>query len=762
MYHIHMKQSKNTLAKLLAAENVTVEHRKTATAYFELNTRTIVLPVWKEMSNDLYDMLLGHEVGHALFTPEKGWHTNQDYGKNFKTYLNVVEDARIERKVKNKFPGIVKNFYKGYQELFDKDFFGVKDRDVNSLPLIDRINLHYKVGSMLHIQFSDSEKEFLDRIDTVETWDEVVSVCKELFDRASQDEEEQQALQDLINSLIPEAEEVEDEEEENPDFDDYLTSQPKEEDTEQLETEEQAKAPAQRSDDAEETEEEEETSDQVGSGDLEAGNDPISVTDSNFRNNEDRFVDKGALPPKYVTMPNKIDTDFFVNSIDTMLEQKWEKDTFVSIDENIKEHIIPLDTAKNMLFKRFENRNKAYISALVQQFELRRQASQLKKARTAKTGELDMDKLWATRLTEDVFLSNTVVPKGKNHGMVFIIDWSGSMSHDIRATLEQVLIQAQFCKKVGIPFDVYSFTDSRVWSRDEDTDSWEKRNRLLREAQGGNKLDQLMIHSEDFKINHILSSNLSQKKYNEMFKTMLMVAETFTGTYWSYRWNPEPAELLAKHNSPEVFRLGGTPLIETMVVATELVKKFRSQHKVEIMNTILLTDGGPTGQLEVYCGKDKYFDNRNYNGFAINKAGKVIQAKSERYYSDSRYTQYELVKKWFKSQTDSRLINFHIGRFSKWDVERGFTEKYGWRLGDKYFQESWKKDWLRNGFVEFADFKGFDSMFLIKNGKNIQIGDEELEVKSNSKGDLVRGFKKFQGNKNKQRVFVNRFIEKVA
>jgi len=763
-----MKQNKNTLAKLLASENVTVEHRKTSTAYFELNTRTIVLPVWKEMSNDLYDMFLGHEVGHALFTPEKGWHTNQDYGKNFKTYLNVVEDARIERKVKNKFPGIVKNFYKGYQELFDKDFFGVKDRDVNALPLIDRINLHYKVGSMLAIQFTDEEKEFLNRIDVVETWDEVVNVCKDLFDRASNDEGEQEALEKIIQQTMKQPEEQDkEEEEENPDFDDYFTSIPEDEDEED-EEEDNGSGQSQDSDEEQEEQEEQDESYPTSGGGMQGGEEePVSITDQNFRNNEDKIIDKDALPPKYVTMPTKLDLDYFVTSINELLDTKWSSNMFVRIDESLAEHIVPIEKAKQILFKRFENKNKAYISALVQQFELRRQASQLKKARTSKTGELDVDKLWATRLTEDVFLSNTIIPKGKNHGMVFIIDFSGSMQNDIAATLEQVLIQAQFCKKVGIPFDVYSFTtgQSRRYRDENEEFSYEKHLRLLEEAQGGRKLNQLMIREDDIKINHLLSSNLNQGKYNEMFKTLLMVGASYSNhdSYYEHRYNPRVTELCCNgYDLPTQFRLGGTPLVETMVIATELVRKFRQQHKVEVMNTILLTDGGPTSELRVECGKDKYFDSRNYNGFAIQKKGKTIIHKGEKYYTRDKAIQYELVKKWFKQETDSRLINFHIGRFGKYDVEREFTEKYGWSKGEKEFQVAWKKDWLRNGFVELTDFEQYDSKFIIKNGKNIQVSEDELEVKSNKKGDLLRGFKKFQGNKNKTRVFVNRFIEKVA
>jgi hypothetical protein len=91
-------QSKSLLAKLLAAENITVEHRKTQTAYFDPKNRVMVLPMWKDMSSDLYDLLLGHETGHALYTPSDGWHNAIKSGvsRAFKTFLNVVEDVRIE------------------------------------------------------------------------------------------------------------------------------------------------------------------------------------------------------------------------------------------------------------------------------------------------------------------------------------------------------------------------------------------------------------------------------------------------------------------------------------------------------------------------------------------------------------------------------------------------------------------------------------------------------------------------------------------
>ena len=60
---------KSQLAKLLATEDLVVEHKNVATAQFNVEHRVLTLPMWKRASNSVYDMLVGHEVGHALFTP---------------------------------------------------------------------------------------------------------------------------------------------------------------------------------------------------------------------------------------------------------------------------------------------------------------------------------------------------------------------------------------------------------------------------------------------------------------------------------------------------------------------------------------------------------------------------------------------------------------------------------------------------------------------------------------------------------------------
>ena len=140
---------KSQLAKLLATEDIIVEHKKVETAQFNVHTRVLILPLWEKASNDVYDMLVGHEVGHALFTPD------QDPPKDIPhQFVNVVEDARIEKLMKRRYMGIAKSFYKGYNEMHKQDFFELDGEDINNLNLADRANLYFKIGSFIDLSFS--------------------------------------------------------------------------------------------------------------------------------------------------------------------------------------------------------------------------------------------------------------------------------------------------------------------------------------------------------------------------------------------------------------------------------------------------------------------------------------------------------------------------------------------------------------------------------------------------------------------------------
>ena len=171
------------LAKLLAKENLSVQHGNYSTASFDVVNRVLRLPLWKDKGKDVYDLLVGHEVGHALYTPADGWHDSEKkIGKIPRAYLNIVEDFRIERMIQDTYPGIVRRFKAGYKVLFDTDLFGTNERDINKAGLMDRLNVSSKGRGYVPVEFSDEESPLIKEAMAVKTWDDVLIVCKKLFD----------------------------------------------------------------------------------------------------------------------------------------------------------------------------------------------------------------------------------------------------------------------------------------------------------------------------------------------------------------------------------------------------------------------------------------------------------------------------------------------------------------------------------------------------------------------------------------------------
>ena len=169
---------KDILAKLLAKENIFVRHDVNAeTASFDIKNRVLNLPVLVDMSTEIYDLMVGLEVGHALWTLLKDWKEAIDVEEVNKQILNIVEDARIEKKIKRMYPGITKSFISGYRDLYGRGFFG--ETPIGELSMIDRINLHFKMGATFGVPFNGSdESEAVTLVEGVETFGDAVRVSK--------------------------------------------------------------------------------------------------------------------------------------------------------------------------------------------------------------------------------------------------------------------------------------------------------------------------------------------------------------------------------------------------------------------------------------------------------------------------------------------------------------------------------------------------------------------------------------------------------
>jgi hypothetical protein len=135
-------------------------------------------------------MLITHEVAHALETPVSyAKHINEypaDERSAFSSVLNVVEDARIDKLIQRKFPGVKAWYRQGQIDIKDMDIFDLEEGD-RELSLVNRLNLHFKSNFLIDsegygISFTDKENEYIERMEKLETFDDVVRLAKELYE----------------------------------------------------------------------------------------------------------------------------------------------------------------------------------------------------------------------------------------------------------------------------------------------------------------------------------------------------------------------------------------------------------------------------------------------------------------------------------------------------------------------------------------------------------------------------------------------------
>lgn len=183
------------IATMMLGEKITVYSGKYSTAAFDLDKRVIFIPVFEGVSMDFYEMVLLHEVGHGLYTPgskhgdasmvkraEEVVPGNQPLGFS---YINVIEDARIERKVCEKFRGAKRSLVKGYNEVYNKDILQIKsvyEKSKDKLLMIDLLNTKAKLGENMDVPLCDVGMGFYDRMMATDTFDEVVELSKEVYE----------------------------------------------------------------------------------------------------------------------------------------------------------------------------------------------------------------------------------------------------------------------------------------------------------------------------------------------------------------------------------------------------------------------------------------------------------------------------------------------------------------------------------------------------------------------------------------------------
>jgi len=656
----------------------------------------------------------------------------KEQGDRFKQILNLVEDARIEKKMKRKFPGLGRPMYNGYTELVNRGFFGYSMDEMKSLSFLDRMNVHFKLGARAGAVFNDEEQSLIDRVALAETWDDVLNLAQELFDVAQKENDDLQTAFDEIMNNLDDAAAGDGESIEK--LIENLRNNGREDLADQLEKASQEMQ--------EKIMEELESR----SGDAGAVNSPESVTQNSLEKNSERLIDDTAYPSTYVTMPD-LDTKKFVVPAHVL---------------HAGMHFSPFVMSKREeVYTNFMSSTKSYISYLVKEFELRRNAAQFAKAKVSKTGKLDINKIWKYQISEDLFLQSTMVPNGKNHGMLMLVDMSSSMDNCIAGTIEQLVSLVLFCRKVNIPFDVYGFFDtghtedeieyfkSIGWKSIVSVDHWKNSCTSFDSTdRNSDAKGDLQILNERFRLKQFVHSGMRIGEFNNAIKNLLLTAEGFRrGSHRYYSGHAQEFSI------PKNMYLGGTPLNESILVLRKLAEQFKEKHRVEVLNTIILTDGDASYGLG-------YMDADGNVSHLRSRA--VIENKKNRHQvvSNQVFRLTNSLLDMYKNITDSRVIGIYLTRLTKSTVmARAHREEdFNYEAFEQQYKEQSKEKYF--GIKQ----KGYDVYYVVS--------DDDLDVDTVTMSrvlttgkpnkTLLRAFKQMQTTKQISRVFLNQFIKQVA
>ena len=562
---------KSQLAKLLATEDLVVEHKKVETACFNVHTRVLTLPMWEKASSTVYDLLVGHEVGHALYTPDENWLETHKIPPQF---VNVVEDARIEKLMKRRYAGLSKTFYRGYGELAEQDFFQIEDDDLDTYNLADKVNLYYKIGNFVDIPFEEDEKEILSMIGETETFADVLVAAEVLykFCKAKQQEETKTQMDSLESEQTGGSQPASDFSDQPEGENDNDQEQPGETDS-YGGTAEGEQQPTTSGGDTNEEE-------------------PEVKTMESLEEALKQLVDSNGIENVYLELP-KLDLNKIIvpnAEIHDKCKEYWG--SYLEEREYSTEEVFGEVDKKFVEFKRSAQKEVNY---LVKEFECRKAADSYARATTSRTGVLDCSKLHTYKYSEDLFKKVTTLADGKNHGLVFILDWSGSMGDVMSDTVKQLFNLVWFCKKVSIPFEVYAFTsDYPLVKYDEDN----KAN--IREL-AYTKKDGLVQVGEWFSLMNMLTSKTNGKTLEEQMKNIFRLACAF-------RYNS-----FVRYNIPYGLSLSGTPLNETLIALHQILPKFQRENKLQKVQCVVLSDG-EAAMLKYHREVHRRFEDEPYIG----------------------------------------------------------------------------------------------------------------------------------------------------
>ncbi len=473
------------------------------------------------------------------------------------------------------------------------------------------------------------------------------------------------------------------------------------------------------------------------------------------------MVSDEAKPYKYVNIPHDIPLENVIVNF-TELYKGYENHYVNCGDTWGKTGSEQIEMATEK-FNDFRSKNKKVVEYLAKEFEMKKAAKDHARAATANSGILDSERLHTYKYNEHLFKKLTVIPDGKNHGLLMFVDWSGSMSQNMKGTIEQMLTLVMFCKRVNIPFEVYAFSDS--YNRGSNSIRKGVSEDGYLEGKNGIVYGDIVIGR--FNLLNLFSSKMRAKQLRDAYIYMTATAEHFTSSY-SYGYRREDYITI-----PEKMSLGGTPLDHSLIMGFSVMRDFMKRNPVDVINSIYLTDGDSHSCNLMWKvpeegdrhGTRGHFDVRGENVVLrdpISKKQHLCTSDGDRY---SRRGLTSNLVKFQREVFDINIVNFFlVQRMKKWDIHRMLEDmiESGVYTSDEELNDTLKK-FRKDKYMIIPEGQGYNELYTILGGKNLEVHEEQLEVAEDaSVAQLARAFKKFSSGKLEKRKLLSRFIDMVA
>jgi hypothetical protein len=300
------------------------------------------------------------------------------------------------------------------------------------------------------------------------------------------------------------------------------------------------------------------------------------------------------------------------------------------------------------------------------------------------------------------------------------------MHNHLANTIKQLINLVMFCKKVNIPYEVYAFSAEH-------------------NEPYANQFKEGDISLRNFKLLNIFSSTMSAIEFSYAGAAMVNMSK-----YRSWK--------------PHWFQMGGTPLTEAIVSAMKIVPEFQKQYKLQVVNTVFLTDGDGHTVRDVFYIDDrgiKMSGTGDYTNYKTTKKMVIRDPKTKHevvvQYPHGRELTSSYIQM-LKARTNSNIVGFYVlsGRELGRELHY-FYPNTAYGLHDKI------KSQFRKNKSMVVTSAGYDEYYLLRAEGLDTDDDVEFEVKENATTrGLVSAFSKYAGNRLNNRVVLNRFVEMIA